>query len=587
MNTRNTIISSILFVVLCLVAASPTLAANIPSISLSNSSGSSAVTVTILQADPNASVLLYYPSSGGYTSVNIGTTNSSGYLTTSVNSTQYGIAAGVPVYASVDNIQSMTQVWPNYTASGGLSLSQSMISLLVGQTAVVSASVSAPLSLGNNVNPAIAGAVISGNQITITGLAFGTTNITVCASNIGCGNVQVSVSASAAATASVSLSQSAVSISAGQSQQIFITGSGSYYLSSNSNSGVATASISGSTLTVVGVSTGTDSLSVCSYSGGSTTCANLSVTVASSAVNTSTTITPSLSFSQSQVNMSIGQTQMVSIYGGNGAPQVYYVSQNSAPDSVSANTNGATVSLSAMAFGGANITVCQSGGPCGTFYVYVAPSVSGSSATISPASNVSKPAVASLSVLSNDTGGFAGAGSVLSISISFNQSISVPDLSIGGLPVTVSGSGSGPYTASYTVPINTTTPIPIVITFANPQGTGGQAFLWIGNDSSANLVGTPVPSTVTHVSAVSTVSGIDSYVFGRYLYMGMTKQGVADPDVTALQKYLAKAGFYSGPVTGYFGPLTKAAVQAYQKAHGLDTLGVVGPATRALMNAGK
>jgi len=68
--------------------------------------------------------------------------------------------------------------------------------------------------------------------------------------------------------------------------------------------------------------------------------------------------------------------------------------------------------------------------------------------------------------------------------------------------------------------------------------------------------------------------------------MGMTKLNVADVDVTALQQRLKADGIYSGPVTGYFGSQTKAAVETYQKKHGLTPLGVIGPGTRDLLNKG-
>jgi hypothetical protein len=62
--------------------------------------------------------------------------------------------------------------------------------------------------------------------------------------------------------------------------------------------------------------------------------------------------------------------------------------------------------------------------------------------------------------------------------------------------------------------------------------------------------------------------------------------GVTGDDVRALQERLMQEGVYTGPVTGYFGPLTMAAVKAFQAKHGIDQLGIVGPATRAKLNGG-
>jgi len=72
-----------------------------------------------------------------------------------------------------------------------------------------------------------------------------------------------------------------------------------------------------------------------------------------------------------------------------------------------------------------------------------------------------------------------------------------------------------------------------------------------------------------------------------YLYKGMMKLGETNPDVLALQQRLKADKFYSGPVTGYFGDQTKLAVEAFQRAHGLSPIGVVGPSTRVLLNQGK
>jgi hypothetical protein len=55
-------------------------------------------------------------------------------------------------------------------------------------------------------------------------------------------------------------------------------------------------------------------------------------------------------------------------------------------------------------------------------------------------------------------------------------------------------------------------------------------------------------------------------------------------DVYLLQKALVKEGFATFTPTGYFGALTATAVARYQRAHGLSTVGSVGPMTRAQLN---
>ncbi|MES2994696.1 MAG: peptidoglycan-binding protein [Patescibacteria group bacterium] len=58
--------------------------------------------------------------------------------------------------------------------------------------------------------------------------------------------------------------------------------------------------------------------------------------------------------------------------------------------------------------------------------------------------------------------------------------------------------------------------------------------------------------------------------------------GAEGADVVALQAYLKALGFYTHPTTtGFFGPVTQAAVTAYQQANGLPGVGAVGPLTMA------
>ena len=55
-------------------------------------------------------------------------------------------------------------------------------------------------------------------------------------------------------------------------------------------------------------------------------------------------------------------------------------------------------------------------------------------------------------------------------------------------------------------------------------------------------------------------------------------------DVEELQAVLQLLGFYDGPITGTFGPLTEAAVMSFQEWVRLDPVGEVGPRTRAALS---
>ncbi len=80
-------------------------------------------------------------------------------------------------------------------------------------------------------------------------------------------------------------------------------------------------------------------------------------------------------------------------------------------------------------------------------------------------------------------------------------------------------------------------------------------------------------------SSTTTTTADDGFVFNNFLSVGSTGN-----DVTELQKRLTTLGVYSGPITGYFGSLTQAAVDQFQGAHGISRVGYVGPTTRAALN---
>ncbi|OGZ62979.1 MAG: hypothetical protein A3C58_01380 [Candidatus Staskawiczbacteria bacterium RIFCSPHIGHO2_02_FULL_34_10] len=64
-------------------------------------------------------------------------------------------------------------------------------------------------------------------------------------------------------------------------------------------------------------------------------------------------------------------------------------------------------------------------------------------------------------------------------------------------------------------------------------------------------------------------------------YLGYRDSG---SDVVALQKILAKKGFFKVTATGKYGPITVAAVKILQQSYGLSQTGNVGPLTKNILN---
>jgi peptidoglycan hydrolase-like protein with peptidoglycan-binding domain len=103
-----------------------------------------------------------------------------------------------------------------------------------------------------------------------------------------------------------------------------------------------------------------------------------------------------------------------------------------------------------------------------------------------------------------------------------------------------------------------------------------------GNDTLAALQAklASLQSSLTSAQSSGTTAVSSAALFTTYL-----KPGSSGEEVLRLQKVLAQLGHLSATPNGTYGPATTAAVQAFQKAKGLDMLGVVGPGTRAALNA--
>jgi hypothetical protein len=262
---------------------------------------------------------------------------------------------------------------------GGLTLSQTSLSLGVGQSSSVTASYpvygySNSFYISSNSNSSVASASVSGNQVNVYGLAAGSSTISVCASGSSCASLYVTVSGYnngcsyyGCGTGAISLSQTSVSLNIGQSTTVtaYNNNGNSVYISSNSNSSVVSASVSGNTINLYGSASGSSSISICSSNVSS--CVSLYVTVNGSINN------GSIYFSPSSLSINAGQASTVSIYNNGSSYGNYYVSSNSNSAVASASVSGSSLYVSALTAGSASIVVCQSvySSSCATLYVTV------------------------------------------------------------------------------------------------------------------------------------------------------------------------------------------------------------------------
>jgi hypothetical protein len=105
------------------------------------------------------------------------------------------------------------------------------------------------------------------------------------------------------------------------------------------------------------------------------------------------------------------------------------------------------------------------------------------------------------------------------------------------------------------------------------------------HSSSGRSHGATEPEGQVLGAATSTASSTGTSAVAYYHFAVDFGIGSSGTDVTNLQNILIHEGLLKiDTPTGYFGPLTEAAVKLYQAAHGIPTTGFVGPLTRAQLN---
>lgn len=91
----------------------------------------------------------------------------------------------------------------------------------------------------------------------------------------------------------------------------------------------------------------------------------------------------------------------------------------------------------------------------------------------------------------------------------------------------------------------------------------------------------PVVPDITPVMPSSTcLPSVPSPAFTQFLQFGM----VGNPEVMRLQQLLKTLGYFSSEPTGNFYEATETSVRMFQTAYAIDSLGIVGPLTRAKLN---
>ena len=67
------------------------------------------------------------------------------------------------------------------------------------------------------------------------------------------------------------------------------------------------------------------------------------------------------------------------------------------------------------------------------------------------------------------------------------------------------------------------------------------------------------------------------------LLRNQLRRGMSGDEVKDLQEFLADDSdvYPEGLITGFFGPMTENAVRKFQRKHGIDAVGEIGPKTRA------
>lgn len=366
-----------------------------------------------------------------------------------------------------------------------------------------------------------------------------------------------------------SLSQTNVPVGLGQTVTVTSQGNTTaVYAGLSPNSTIAVLQINGTQISITGRQIGSTNATIC-YVGTASNCAALAINVQSANVQ-------SLSFSQNNVTLTIGQSSTINIYGGSG----YYVSSNTNSSIATPSINGSVLTVYGAASGSTNISVCSSASGCGTIYATVNASGSGQSVSFS-SSNPTISVGQSYSV--QVYGG-------TSYYISSNSNSSVIQPSLNGSTLTLYGAGIGSASMLVCSSSGGCNTLYATVTGATGGTTSNTTLLAEITAMQTQLaqILVSIQTMATKLTQLAASAGGSTSGGGttqiKYKFTSFLSIGSTGDEVTELQKRLISEGYFSGVATGYFGTATEAAVKKYQSAHGITAAGYVGPSTRDVLN---
>ncbi|MGJ7913855.1 beta strand repeat-containing protein [Massilia sp. LXY-6] len=282
--------------------------------------------------------------SGAYTAIS----SNPNVITTSVSGnslTVVGVAPGTANVAITDAAGAKVTIAVTTTNSQALfSTAPAQVSITPGTSSVYTIGGGSGAYTAISSNPNVITTSVSGNSLTVVGVAPGTANVAI-TDAVG-GKVTIAVTTTNS-QALFSTAPAQVSITPGTSSVYAIGGGSGTYTAASSNTNVVTASVNGNSLTVVGIAPGTANVTITDAAGGK-------VTIAVTTMNSQALFTTAAG----QVSIVPGNSTVYAIGGGNGP----YSATSSNTSVATASVSGTSLTVQAIAAGAATIIVTDTAG---------------------------------------------------------------------------------------------------------------------------------------------------------------------------------------------------------------------------------